>query len=129
RVVLMVDTSASMGREDVGGQSRLDYVRAQWLNEARLGALDRDYEVELVGFDDGARAMPAEALHGGVGEAGAGRGAAGGASQGGGGGGGGGRGGDGAAVAGGGECAGGGGGVAAGGAGGVGGDVQRWAGQ
>lgn len=57
KLVLLVDTSASMAQEDValpgeaGAVSRLDALRATWLSQATLDRLRAEAEVELVAFD------------------------------------------------------------------------------
>ena len=41
RLVVMLDTSASMQTEDVDGQSRYDFAVRTWLDESRLDAPER----------------------------------------------------------------------------------------
>jgi hypothetical protein len=60
---ILLDTSASMLTRDCGGLSRFEYVQEHVLNDNRIRALARDFDLELTGFDETLRPLPLIALH------------------------------------------------------------------
>ena len=52
KLTVLVDTSQSMLTEDCQGTSRIAFAAEQWLNEARLWTLGKQFDVTVRGFDD-----------------------------------------------------------------------------
>lgn len=55
KVIVMLDTSASMQTVDEAGQSRFAFATERWLNPSWLGRLRRMHDVTLMGFDEDPR--------------------------------------------------------------------------
>lgn len=68
RAVVLWDTSRSMGlKTDSGAESRIEKLNRFWKNASDLRArLSRDYAVDVIGFDSGARPLPKSALENGL---------------------------------------------------------------
>jgi len=63
KLTVLLDTSQSMTTADCGPQSRIAHAASLLFDPKRLEALERDFEVELQGFDTTARPLSIEEVH------------------------------------------------------------------
>jgi hypothetical protein len=63
QLTVLLDTSQSMTTADCGPQSRIAHAASTLFAPKRLEALQRDFEVELEGFDTSVRPLPIAEVH------------------------------------------------------------------
>jgi len=62
KLIVLLDTSQSMLVEDCEGTSRIAHATRAVLDPEALAALEKDYQLDLQGFDEGVRSLPLAAV-------------------------------------------------------------------
>ncbi len=57
RLTVLLDTSGSMLTPDIGGESRMKYIAEHWLSETQIKELSANFDLRLMGFDEGSRVL------------------------------------------------------------------------